>query len=242
MEKISEEVLEQKAQAIRKYLKTDLRYDLNFLPRPFMVELTGTPSSGKSTVTKELYDFFRQMGLRIYPPLEGAEEIQHIPRNTPVYNIRTGIYAWIKMIDESFHHNLDLIIFNRCIFDSYCWMMYWKGKELLSAEEEDMFQSFFLSRLWTDKIDLCYFMICEPDKAMQRENRIALSDKVRPYTNPATIKTLVERYKKAYEVLSPQHPQISLIDTTNLDEQTMVQTIALDILNTLEDKTKENKI
>ena len=141
-----ENTYEQKAQIILKYLKSDRRYDKNHLPRPFFLEFTGSPSSGKTTTITELDKFLRRQGFRILRPQEGAEVIRHIERNTPLYNIRTAIYATTQLIDISASHSYDIVIFDRAIFDPYCWMLYWREKNLLTDEEMLLYQTFFLSR------------------------------------------------------------------------------------------------
>lgn len=88
-----------------------------------------------------------------------------------------------------------------------------------------------------DKIDAAYFMICEPKVTMERELRIAISQKLGETTNPKTVETLVKRYKTAYKILSPKFKQLHLIDTTNLNEQIMIEVIATKTLNILEQKT-----
>ncbi len=118
-------------------------------------------------------------------------------------------------------------------------MMYWEEKSKLSQEEKVLIQQFFLSRFWTDKIDAAYFMICDPEEALKRELRIALSQKLGETTNPETIKNLVKRYKSAYEILSPEYKQLRLMDTTGIDEQIMIETIAREILNVFEKKAKK---
>lgn len=236
-----ENVFEKQAQKILAYLKSNIRYDESFLPRPFFLEFTGSPSSGKTTTITELDKFLRRHGFRVLRPQEGAEVIRHIPRTTPLYNIRTGLYALSKLIDEGYGHLYDVVIFDRCIFDVYCWMMYWEEKLKLNQEEKVLIQQFFLSRFWTDKIDAAYFMICDPKEALKRELRIALSQKLGETTNPETIKTLVKRYKSAYEVLSPEYKQLRLMDTTRIGEQVMIETIAREILKIFERKAKERK-
>lgn len=233
-----ENIFEAKAQKILKYLKSPARYDEKFLPRPFFLEFTGSHSAGKTTTITELDKFFRRQGFRVLRPQEGAEVIRHIERTTPLYNIRTGLYALGLLIDIGANHTYDLVIFDRCIFDAYCWMIYWAEKEKLSEKERETIQSFFLSKFWIDKIDAAYFMVCDPKVAMERELRIALSQKLGETTNPKTVKTLVERYKSAYKFLSPKHHQLHLVDTTNLSETEMVEKIATNILDILEKKSK----
>jgi thymidylate kinase len=233
-----ENVFERRAQKILEYLKRDLRYDDTFLPRPFFVEVTGPPSSGKTTTITELDKFFRRQGFRVLRPQEGAEVIRHIERTTPLYNIRTGLYALSLLIDIAHGHQYDLVIFDRCIFDANCWMIYWEEKGMLTKAEKLIAQQFFLSRFWADTIDIAYFMICDPDIAMKRELRIALSEKLGETTNPKTVATLRERYVNAYHALSPTCPQLRLVDTSHLEEGPMVEQIANYTLDMFEQKIK----
>lgn len=233
---------ERQAQRILRYLKSEKRYDLAYLPRPFMVELTGSPSAGKTTTVIELDKFFRRMGFRVLIPQEGAEVIRHIPRTTPVYNVRTGLYALTMLVDNSFGHQYDVMVFDRCIFDAYSWMMYWAEKGKLTPEERLIIQTFFVSPFWTSMIDVAYFFVCDPKVAMERELRIALSQKTGETSNPKTIATLVERYKQAYRELQPANPRIFLVDTTHLDERTMVEQVAARTLDLFEERARQARV
>jgi thymidylate kinase len=203
-----------------------------------MVEITGSPSAGKTTIIKSLDDFLRDQGLRVLRPQEGAEVIRHIPRSTPVYNIATGLYALTKFIEESYCHKYDIIIFDRCIFDAYCWMEYWHEKSKLEIQDKHVIQNFFLQKFFTENIDAAYFVVCDPKIAMERELRVSILKKDREMTNPKSIANLVARYRDAFSLLSTNHPQLKLIDTSEMDEQAMVEQVALDILNVLEAKSK----
>lgn len=239
-QKNREKVFEEKAKTILEYLKSDKRYDEKFLPRPFFLEFTGSPSAGKTTTIIELDKFLRRQGFRVIHPQEGAEVIRHIPRTTPLYNVRTALYALTILLDESFGHKYDIVILDRGIFDPYCWMMYWQEKNKLPEEEARLIQSFFLSRLWLDRIDAAFFMVCDAKVAMERELRIALTDKLGETTNPKSIETLAERYKTAYKVLKPNCPQLYLEDTTHWNELEMVENIASKVLDVLEEKAKQS--
>lgn len=236
--KNKENILEQKAQNILRYLKSDVRYDNKFLPRPFFLEFTGSPSAGKTTTITELDKFLRRYGFRVLRPQEGAEVIRHIQRTTPLYNIRTGLYALNQLIDLSASHLYDVVIFDRCVFDAYCWMTHWREKEKLSFLEQKEIQSFFLSRFWTNMIDVVYFFVCEPEMAMKRELKISFSKRLGETTNPKTIKILKERYESAYKNLLPKYPQLRLIDTTSIKEKEMVEKISYEVVNALENKVK----
>lgn len=233
-----EKLFETKAKQLLSYLRHEMRYNPLILPRPFFVEFTGSPSAGKTTTIKELDKLLRRQGLRVLCPQEGAEVIRHIERTTPLYNIRTGMYAAEILADLSNGHLYDVVIFDRCIFDAYCWMEYWFEKGKLSIKEKENIQAFFLSKFFTANLDAALILISDPKVAMERELRIALSSKLGETTNPKTVATLVERYTNAFRTLSPQYPQLRLLDTSALDEYTMVSKIANLLLDMLIAKTK----
>ncbi|MEK7629770.1 MAG: AAA family ATPase [Patescibacteria group bacterium] len=228
----------EQAKEVLKYLKSDLRYDEKFLPRPFFVEFTGSPSAGKTTTITKLYDFFRRSGFRVLRPQEGAEVIQHVSRKTPLYNIRTGLYALQMLIDYSASHDYDLVIFDRCVFDVYAWMVYWQEKSMLTEQEKDINQGFFLQKHWMDKIDAAFFMICEPQEALERDRRISISNQTGETTNPKNLEILYKRYKDVYNLLSPIYPQLRLIDTTKLGEAEMIKAVVTQIFDAMETKIK----
>ncbi len=227
-------VFEARAERVLKFLKVNERYDEKHRPRPFFIELTGSPDSGKTTTIDELYKFFKTLGFKVKRPQEGAEVIQGIKRDTPLYNIRTGDYARIQLIDQAHEPECDLMIFDRCLFDAYCWMMYWQVKEKLTQEEVKLYQSFFLSRFWVDKLDAAFFVVCDPDVAMKRSKEVSLTDRLGNFTNPQTIKVLVDRFHQAYRELSPRFPQLSVVDTSNMNKQEMVEHFANEILAAME--------
>lgn len=236
--KPQEKVFEDKAKKILKYLKSPKRYDPQFLPRPFFLEFTGSPSAGKTFTITRLDDDLRKFGFRVSPPNEGARAIRHVERSSPLYNIRTGLYALTQLIDESVGSRHDIVIFDRCIFDVFGWMVYWEEKGKLEEWEKRMIQDFFLSRFWVDKIDLVYIMVCEPEVAIERELRVSSTNRLGQTTNPETVKKLREQYILAYQLLSPHFPQLRFLDTTPLSEQQMIDTVSMEVLNVLEAKSK----
>lgn len=239
--KYGEEFFEEKAREILTHLKSGERYGEKYFPRPFFIEFFGSPSAGKTTTITEVDKFLRRQGFRVWRPQEGAEVIRHIERDTPLYNLRTAQYALQILVDQSVGHLYDVVIFDRCLFDACCWMLYWEEKGKLSAAETELFRQYFLSRFWINKLDIAYMMTCEPEKAMERELRIALSRKLGETTNPETIRKLIARCHKVYCSLSPLYPQLRIFDTTKMEEPEMVRTVAEDILLTLHKKAEEQK-
>ncbi|MEK7118396.1 MAG: hypothetical protein AAB869_02190 [Patescibacteria group bacterium] len=235
------EKLQLMVEQLHGYLRTDLRYGEHFLPAPFMLEFTGSPDSGKTTCIKELDKLLHRSNFRVFIPQEGAEVIRHIGRDTPEYNIRTGLYALNMLMDFAHGHMYDIVIFDRSIFDAYTWMIYWEDKKLLSEKERQTIQDFFLSRLWTDRIVTSYVVVCEANEAVRRGQRIAVSESLGQSSNPESIQKSIARHERMYAELSPRYPQLHLVDTTTMDEKTMVEHIATTTMEALLAKARERR-
>ncbi|MFH1193884.1 MAG: hypothetical protein V1661_02730 [bacterium] len=233
MSQDKERVFSEKTKLLLDYLGHPNRYGQTSFPRPFFLEFAGSPSSGKTTVIGELDKLLRRYGLRVFCPQEGAQAIRHIERTTPVYNIRTGLYTLSLFLDLNCGHTYDVVILDRGIFDVYCWMIYHKEKGQLTEESCQLIQSFFLSDLWINTIDAAFFMVCEAEEAMKREMRLSLTNKEAFASNPKTIAGLVSRYREAFNVLSPKHKQLELVDTTNMEEYEVVEQMTNKILDIL---------
>jgi len=219
------------AETIRRYLRShEIRYDTNILPRPFCVEITGTPCSGKSALIDQLYNELRKLGLRVERPQEGAQVIPHIPRMDPVFNTRAGLYALNLLIDRSFGHSCDVVIFERCIFDAYCWMAFDEEKKGLKKVHKDSAREFFLSGLWSPFITRAYFLVCDPSVAIARDLRDSPSQVAGNSTTEELISAMIKMYKNAHAELSPRFPQLKMLDTTYVNQQQMVQAVLSDIL------------
>lgn len=208
-----------KIMKIRSFLKPEIRYNQNFLPRPFVVEIAGPPSGGKTTIIRNLASFFRRNDFRVYRPLEAPEAIRHIDRNTPQYNIRTGLYSLLILLDSAFGHQYDLVLLERGIFDPFYWIERWHEKGLLSEWQMKSIQDFFLLDFFTDKVDLALFIICDPEVAYAREVHVRGEDLIGPHATVAKLRKCNERYKNIYERLSPQYPQLRMLDITSFNEK-----------------------
>ena len=239
---ITESILEEKCVALQKRLNCGIRYNRIRIPRPFFVEITGTPSAGKTTVITKLDTFFKRKGFRVLCPQEGAQAIRHIERTTPLYSIRTALYALPILINLSQGHLYDIVIFDRCLFDSYCWMPYWVDKKQMTKEEAELYQKFFLLHFFARYLDAVYFMVCDPAIAIAREHKTSLTKEPGRTTNPKTLQELKEYHERAFEKLSPEFPHLYLFDSTNYSEQQMVTIIGNQLIEVFYAKTFLNPI
>ena len=232
-----ETVQESHAKKIQEYLRKDIRHNPLSIPRPFFVEISGTPSSGKTTTITKLDTFFRRMGFRILCPQEGAQVVRHVDRGTPLYSIRTALYTLLYLIDLSQGHLYDIVIFDRCVFDDYVWLKWRKARNQVTTEEEQTIQRFLLLRFWTHCLDAVFFMICDPEVALAREFRIGITKKIGKTATLENIAELIKYYKETYKELKAIHPQLVIQDTTHQSEEVMVHEIGTSLLRSFVEKT-----
>lgn len=239
MEKEKTNELKSCAKNIHEYLKTHIRHDRDFLPSPLIIEIAGHPSCGKSTIIGKLDTSLRRLGFRVGLVQEGAQRIRNIERSGPEYNRATAIYSIRKLYEACANPSLDIVIFERCVFDAFNWPDYWCRKGKLSVNDMINLQNSYL--IDADKIDIAFFVVCDPILAVEREGRIhAIDQESGETTNPKTIETLKSIFEKSYEKLHTKFLQLHLIDTTNLTEQDMVDKVTEIILTKLSQKIQNN--
>ena len=171
-------------------LHSDSRHNMQLLPRPFIVEFDGMPSSGKTTIIRALDKYFRHNGWCVFPPQEGAQVVRHIPRDHPSlaeYNIRTALYATQMIIDASWNRTYDIILLDRGIFDCCCWMEYLHQHGLITGGEAHILNLFYLLPFFTQKIDCAVVVVCDPDVALKRVQAMKISP-IEGFTNSRSLR------------------------------------------------------
>ncbi len=90
--------------------------------KPFIVEFTGTPEAGKTTVINALYKDLTHSGynVKVYP--ESAEESKKIfPRGEKSSKLWTNINTLEHLIEAPFLYEYDIILFDRGAIDRLFW-------------------------------------------------------------------------------------------------------------------------
>jgi len=210
------------------------------LQRPFIVEITGLPDSGKSTVVKRIDVFLRRQGsgdqeCKILIPQEGTKTVRNIPRTAIQHSIAASNYALQILLQQSYSTDYDLLFFDRGLYDAWCFIEWLRQKRRLEQEESDCFKSFFTYEGWLKNIDLCFFVMCDPKTATARNRKDSfLTQKVGIRTNPKTVAELYYAFVAGYTYFKNQGAPVVLIDTTNLDIGQATGKALIQILNEFE--------
>lgn len=221
------------------FLKRNLRDET---PRPLVIEFTGSPDSGKTTLINGIDSIFRNSGFRVHRPQEGAEVFRALSRKTPLYNITTGAYGLINVSSAATGRDYDVVLLDRALYDAHGWMIFWRRKDKLTEEETKEFQRFFTHALTLSYIDLCLYVVCSPEEAMRRAKLDAptiLESKEGGYTNLKTIGELVDVFTASHDEMKRIGKPVALMDTTKLTKPQMFDMTAEAIFETIKNKVAE---
>lgn len=223
------------AKKLLSYLRSDIRHDHAVLPRPFIIEIGGTPSSGKTTLITGLDTHFKDLGFRVWCPQENAQHVRHVSRSTALYQLTTALYSMNTLLRVSAGNAYDIVFIDRGVFDACCWTRWRAEKQQLTEKERVTWQDFFLSRFFVDNVDLAYFVLCDPMVAIQREFPDAVSGNERKgrTTTPEVIGSLITIYNNTYQEISGTSPQLKILDTTLLTKKEVLGKVSGGILETL---------
>ncbi len=226
MDKKKSEELKELAIAIKARLNIEIRHNKKTILPPLIIEIAGPPSSGKSTIIGKLDTSMRRLGFKVGLVQEGAQKVRNIERSEPDYNRATALYSLHKLYEMRAIPSLDIIIFERCIFDALVWPEYWLAKGKLSPEEVMIIKDFYLFD--AGKVDVAFFIVRDPDLSVKGESKILSVDQEKGgTTNVSTITVLKQLYELIYEELREEKniSHIHLLDTSNLTEQEMVDKV-----------------
>lgn len=208
-------------QEMRAFLKRNLRDET---PRPLVIEFTGSPDSGKTTLINGIDSVFRNSGFRVHRPQEGAEVFRAMSRKTPLYNLTTGAYGLINVASAANGRDYDVVLLDRALYDAHGWMLFWRRKGNLNEQNKEEFQRFFTDPLAFDYIDLCLYVVCSPEEAMRRAKLDAptiVESKEGSYTNLKTIAELVHVFTEGYNEMKKIQRPVVLINSTKLTKPQM---------------------
>lgn len=225
----------------RKYaLKEEL--SLVALDKPFVVEFSGLPRTGKSTSTEKVYAFFKQANFQIDKTKEPAQIIKEMLTNEQLksmsnldFNNKT-LEISREELSKKLESNSDIIIQDRGVIDNYFWyqMMYDEGT-IDSLFYNNVIKSLSQDIMDTDQI---FIMLANPEIIIYRDyiNQIYLEDRT---------KTTIDRVKKLREGFDHLLPLIQkmfasdkliLLDTSNINEIELSITIADKIMDGMSKK------
>lgn len=192
---------------------------------PYIIEFTGTPRTGKTTLIKNLYDFFHKKGFKVEILEEFTTSKQYkeniYPRLKDKYKniVNTEIPKYVlKQLEESISRNPDIIIVDRSLFDRLIWVDRLYLKNDMTDIEYDEYKNTYLP-LIKNKINIIIATYTDALTSLKRDYSANLSLEKRSFLNEKNILEYNESLINMKTLSKNEKINLHFFNTTNKSER-----------------------
>ncbi len=209
---------------------------------PYVIEFTGTPRTGKTTLINNLYDFFKKKGF-IVEVLEEfttskkyKQEIYPTLKDKYKNVVNTEIPKYVlKQLEESISNKPDIIIIDRSLFDRLIWVDRLHLKDGMSKEEYEEYKKLYIP-LIKDKIDIIIATYTDALTSLKRDYFAHLSLEKRSFLNETNVNEYNHSLLNMQELTKSEEINLYLFDTTNINQRELSFEVAETILKDMKKK------
>lgn len=214
--------------------------------KPYIIEFTGTPRTGKTTLMNNLYDFFKKGGFttitleefttskkykqEIYPKLKN-EYVNVVNKEIPKYVL--------KELKETIAPNPDIIIIDRSLFDRTIWMDRLYNKEGVSKEEYNNYLKEYIPII-KDNIDIIIATYTDSLTSLKRDYKANLSLEKRTFLSKSNINEYNNSLYNMKDVSDKEDINLYIFDTSNKSERDISFEVTDVILTNMRSKCINN--
>ena len=204
------------------------------LKKPYVIEFSGTPRTGKTTTINNLYDFFKKAGfnISIIEEFTTSKEFKEkykskFKNNIEKYLIIIEKYA--SLLEEELKNDNDIIIVDRSLNDRQIWnySCYVRGEM-----PKDIYLEYRkkYSKISKEEIDYLVITYADPLISLKRDYNANLSLEKRSFLNIANL----EEYNRSLNDLKPLFKKsvgnFSLVDASFKSMQEISVEVASQIM------------
>lgn len=193
--------------------------------KTYVIEFTGTPRTGKTTLMNNLYDFFKKGGFTtstleefttskrykkdIYPKLKNEYK--------SVINTEIPKYV-LGDLNTEVSKNYDIILVDRSLFDRMIWMDRLYNKNGVTKEEYDNYINEY-TPLIKNKINIILGLYTDSLTSLKRDYYANISLEKRTFLNEKNINEYNNSLMNMKELSSKFNINFHMFDTTNKSER-----------------------
>lgn len=225
-----------------KSLANTIRLNITSRKRPLIVEFSGLPKSGKTTVVNSLALFLRRNQIPTVIITERATVCPIKNKEHPDFNIWTGCTSLINMLNYKQRDDNYVIIIDRGIFDTLIWLNLLNQSGKLNDNDLKIFEDFFLLDRWRSKIDLVISMKTSIEKALEREFKDLLTDIEGSIMNKPFLTKFLSVMDFTIEKYGKQFNKLIEMDTSDTQTLEGVEKVISEVIQCLEILSNEELI
>ena len=204
-------------------------------PSPYVIEFTGTPRTGKTTLINNLYDFFKKAGFKVEIIEEFTtskkykQDIYPLLKDQEKKIINTEIPKYVlKDLEDILNNKPDIIIVDRSLFDRLIWIDRLYLKSGITKEEYEEYKNTFIPII-KDKIDIVLATYTDSLTSIKRDYNANLSLEKRTFLNEKNVNEYNKSLLNMSKLSKKEDINFYLFDTTNKNQRE----ISFDVVDTI---------
>ena len=210
--------------------------------KPFVIEFTGTPRTGKTTIINNLYDLFTKAGIKVSMLEEFTtskkykKEIKHNLKNQYKKIVNFEIPRYVKEeLECEIKKENDIILIDRSLFDRLIWVdrLHLKGE--LTKEEYEEYKKEYVPMI-KDKIDIIIGTYTDATTSIKRDYKAYLSLEKRSFLNEENVNEYNTSLINIEKLSKKENINFYLFDTTNKSQRECTIDITNKILDCIKTK------
>ena len=209
---------------------------LTSLKKPFIIEFSGTPRTGKTSTIYNIYDFFKKGGFNVSISEEFTTsdyyktifKSEHQNMDKIAYNLAIMDEVARRLIKDA-NQNQDIILIDRSINDRQIWnnALY---KEVLMSPDKYMEAKQKYLELSKEYIDFLVMTYCDPTISLKRDYIGSLALEPRSFLNTKNITRFNNSLDDLHALFCESAENYYFLDTTNISAKETTLSIAKAIM------------
>lgn len=143
------------------------------LRKPIVIEFSGCPKAGKTTVLGQVQAFLKRIGFRTQIVVERASVCPIRDKRHSNFNIWTACTTLAELLEKTQdpprQDDPEILILDRGLFDSIAWLRMMENLARLRVLEREVIEKFLSMGDWRRRITGVVVMTAEPKDSMKRE-------------------------------------------------------------------------
>ncbi|MFA5177599.1 MAG: NUDIX domain-containing protein [Candidatus Omnitrophota bacterium] len=141
--------------------------------KPIVIEFAGTPKAGKTTTLGQINAFLKRCGFKVEIVVERAGVCPIKDKKHVNFNIWTACTTLSQLLEKTQTpprpEDPQILILDRGIFDSICWLRLMERLQRLRPAERKIVEQFLTIPDWRERITGVILMTASPSDSMSRE-------------------------------------------------------------------------
>lgn len=198
------------------------------MKRPIVIEFSGLPNSGKTTLLFNLKEFFKDSKIKTLIVWEPAEFLPSvIPSGSIAQNLWITLETIQKNLELKYVKDFDLILLDRGLYNQLYWSTLYTENESYSLFTRGIINAFSgMYDMWPDYL---YVIDVDVDESLKRR---MLHGKSVTFSKKEFLTNYKNTFKKFYEKIE----NVLYIDTTDLSEDEVALEVYLKIKQIIKDE------